>query len=778
MKPFVFFNFLKSRGAKAALLLLVVIACVAAIIPKSTTPGPKKKPVSSKQHSVWRDYGGSPDQSKYVDFTQITKQNINQLRLEYVYPSGDKTEAYKFNPIIVDGIMYVLAKNNSLVALEAATGKEIWIHSNLRGIVQRGINFWESKDKKQKRLLTCFGNSLQAIDAITGKSILTFGDHGSVDLKQGLDRDTALFTRAAFTSPGKIFENLLILGSFPGEALFSGPGHVRAFDVITGKQVWIFHTIPFPGEPGYETWPKDAYKYAGGCNAWGDISIDVKRGIAFFPLGAPTYDYDGSDREGMDLYGDCILALDARTGKHLWHFQTVHHDLWDYDMTAAPQLVTIMHNGKKVDVVAGASKGGYLYVLDRVTGKPIWPIPETPVPQSDMPHEHTWPTQPIPTVIPPFTKHIALLSDLNPYFTPEEKAIWGPRLAAAKSAPFQPLSDQYETVSIPGAFGGANFENTASNPDKGLVYVLFANEPCIYKLKKVNHTQTRGGNGGGQNAAAAAMATAGKGAYVVNCQSCHGEDRGGINGIGPTLLNLGSRIPAADFKNILTLGRGRMPAQPHLDDATINSIYAFLAPPPARGRGGRGGVIAETIPVGPVVASGPAPMKPSSFGAGMKDYPEGHTTDRAEYVEANGNGYGIDAVNLLSPPWAGLACYDLNKGIMKWTVGHGTDPKVGIDGLGYPGGASNKGMIVTPTGIVFATSRDGHLYAYDADNGKKIWDFDLQRSNPNGVPAMFEENGRQYLVVCASTPIRDKTKGEESAPKGYLVFALPKKGTK
>ncbi len=771
MKPIVFFNFLKTRGAKAVLLLLVGIACVAAIVPKITKPGTKKKPVSSKQHSVWRDYGGGPDQSKYVDFTQITKQNINQLRLEYVYPSGDKTEAYKFNPIIVDGVMYVLAKNNSLVALEAATGKEIWIHSGLRGITQRGINFWESKDKKQKRLLTVFGNSLQAIDANTGKSILTFGNNGSTDLKQGLDRDTSLFSRATPTSPGKIFENLLILGSFPGEALFSGPGHVRAFDVITGKQVWIFHTIPFPGEPGYETWPKDAYKYAGGCNAWGDITVDEKRGIAFFPLGSPTYDFDGSDREGQNLYGDCILALDARTGKYLWHFQTVHHDMWDYDMTAGVQLVTINHNGKKVDVAVGASKGGYLYVLDRVTGKPIWPIVETPVPQSDMPNEHSWPTQPIPTVIPPFTKHIALLSDLNPYYTAEEKAKWGPRLAAAKSGPFQPLSDKYETVSIPGAFGGANFENTASNPDKGLVYVLFANEPCIYSLKKVDHTQTRGGNGGAQ-AAAAARTVAGKAAYAQNCQSCHGEDRGGISGNGTSLLNLGSRITAADFKTIVTLGRGRMQAQPHLDDATISAIYTFLVPP-VGGRGGRNAG-PETTPSGPVVASGPAPMKQASFNTGMKDYPEGHTGGRSEYAEKLG--YGVDAVNLLSPPWAGLACYDLNKGIMKWTIGHGTDPKVGIEGLGYPGGASNKGMVVTATGIVFATSRDGHIYGYDADNGKKIWDYDLQRSNPNGVPAMFEKNGRQYLVVCASTPIRDKTKSDDEVPKGYLVFSLPKKG--
>jgi quinoprotein glucose dehydrogenase len=747
-------RFLNSWGLKGIIIALTGLGCIEAIIPDD--------PKGAKPHTEWTDYGGGPDQSKFVEFTEINKNNIGQLQLDYVYPSGDK-EYYKFNPIIVDGIMYVLAKNNSLIAMDPATGKEIWIHTGLNGITQRGINFWKSKDGKQKRLLTVFGNSLQAIDAITGKSILNFGNHGSVDLKQGLDRDTSLFSRATPTSPGNIFGNLLLLGSFPGEALFSGPGHVRAFDVITGKQAWIFHTIPFPGEPGYETWPKDAYKYAGGANCWGDISIDEKRGIAYFPLGSPTYDYDGSDREGQNLYGNCILALDARTGKYIWHFQTVHHDLWDYDVSAAPQLITIMNKGKKVDAVAAASKGGYLYVLDRVTGKPIWPIPETPVPPSDMPNEKAWPTQPIPTVIPPFTKHIALLSDLNPYFTPAEKEKWSARLAAAKSAPFQPLSDKYETVSIPGAFGGANFENTASNPDKGIVYVLFSNEPCIYQLKKVDkNTPTSG------QAALLAQVAAGKAAYMQTCQGCHGEDHAGIPGNGASLLNLGARVSLPDFRILVSQGKGRMPAQPHLDNPTITAIYNYLVPPNRNAR-----VNIQPIPVtGPIVADGPAPFIPSRT-AGMKDYPEGHTGGKSEYAEIKGN--GISVANLLTPPWCGIACYDLNKGILKWTTGHGTDPKVGVDGLGFPGGSSNKGMVVTASGLLFATSRDGHIYGYDADSGKKIWSYDLQRDNPNGVPAMFEKNGRQYMVVVSCGPLLDKTKKEEDVPRGYLVFALPKK---
>ena len=752
-------KFILPWSVKVGIIIVTIAACIASIAAVTAT-GPKKK----KAHTEWKDYGGGPDQSKFVDFTQINKQNIDQLKLDHVYSSGDKTEYYKFNPIIVDGIMYVLAKNHSLVALDPATGKEIWIHTGLRGITQRGINFWQSKDGKQKRLLTVFGNSLQAIDAITGKSILTFGNKGSVDLKEGLDRDPSLFSRATPTSPGHIFENLLLLGSFPGEALFSGPGHVRAFNVITGKQVWIFHTIPFPGEPGYETWPKDAYKYAGGANCWGDISVDEERGIAFFPLGSPTYDYDGSDREGQNLYGNCVLALNARTGKYIWHYQTVHHDLWDYDISAAPQLITIMHEGKKLDAVAAATKGGFLYVLDRETGKPVWPIAETPVPASDMPNEKAWPTQPIPTVIPPFTKHVASLSDLSPYFTPEEKSVWSARLAAAKSAPFQPLSDKYETVNMPGAFGGANFENTASNPDKGIVYVLFSNEPCIYQLKKVDHSA----RDKARTAILERMA-AGKTAYVQRCQPCHGANHAGIPGNGPSLLDLGSRMNANEFKLLVSQGKGRMPAQPHLDETTISSIRAFLIPP---GRGNN--ITGKPVPVrGPVVANGPAPMKPVNYAAGMKDYPEGYNGPRSEYAEVKGN--GISVANLLTPPWCGIACYDLNQGILKWTIGHGTDPKLGIDGLGYPGGSSGKGMVVTASGLLFATSRDGHIYCYDADSGEKLWTYDLHRENPNGVPAMFEKNGRQYLVVVSCGPLRDKAKKEEDVPRGYLVFAIPKK---
>ena len=379
---------------------------------------------AGQDYKTWKDYGGGPDSSHFVDLKQINKSNVNQLEVAWIYPTGDN-RSYVFNPIVVDNVMYVQARNSSLVALDAATGKEIWIHENLPGLATRGIAYWESKDRKDRRLIFAINNYLQEIDARTGKSILTFGNNGLVDLRQGLGRDPRTIVRIQPESPGRVFENLILLGSSTGEAYLSAPGDIRAYDVRTGKIVWTFHTIPHPGEEGYDTWPKDAWKYAGGTNTWGEITVDEKRGIAYFPTGSPTYDYYGADRIGSNLFGNCLLALDARTGKRLWHFQMVHHDLWDYDNNAAPQLITVRHNGKLIDAVSQSTKQGFLFVFDRVTGKPLWPIEERPVPKSHMPGEQAWPTQPYPTVPPPYARQTMTADDVNPYIlTAEERAAW------------------------------------------------------------------------------------------------------------------------------------------------------------------------------------------------------------------------------------------------------------------------------------------------------------------------------------------------------------------
>jgi quinoprotein glucose dehydrogenase len=363
-----------------------------------------------------------------------------------------------------------------------ARAREIWIHANLRGITNRGINYWESRDRQDRRLLFTLEDTLQAIDARTGKSILSFGRNGVVDLHEGLERDPATVRRVASATPGRIFENLLILGSSPGEGYFSAPGHIRAYNVITGELAWTFHTIPQPGEFGYETWPKDAWKYAGGVNVWGEITLDAKRGIAYLPVSSPTYDYYGADRIGMNLFSDCLLALDARTGRRLWHFQMVHHDLWDYDPTAAPQLLTVRKGGRKIDAVAQATKQGFVFVFDRVTGEPVWPVEERPVPQSDVPGEQAWPTQPFST-LPPSARQRVRPDDLTPYLINDaERAAWRERISKARTGLFNPPA-LVESAVVPGAVGGTNWGNTASNPGAGMLYLLNQDFPSFYKLE-------------------------------------------------------------------------------------------------------------------------------------------------------------------------------------------------------------------------------------------------------------------------------------------------------
>ena len=721
-------------------------------------------PLAEQQHKEWKDYGGGPDHSKYVDLKQITKANLNQLKIDFVYSTNDNL-SYNFNPIVVDNVLYVLARNNSLVAVDATTGKEIWIHSNLNGIIARGINFWQSKDKRQKRFIIFMNNTMQAIDANTGKSITDFGESGKgyTDMRLGLDRDTATLGRMTSTTPGHIFEDLILVGSAPGESPFDGPGHLRAYNVITGKMAWVFHTIPLPGEYGYDTWPKDAYKYIGAANVWGEISVDAKRGIAYYPLGSPTYDFDGSDREGSGLFGNCILALDARTGKRLWHFQTVHHDLWDYDLTAAPQLITVNHKGKKVDAVAVAAKTGFLFVFNRVTGEPLWPIEERPVPQSQMPNEKSWPTQPFPTVVPPFNRQSVTIAELNPYYTASKRDSMITRLKAGKTGLFQPLSDKYETFAMPGSTGGANYGGTAANPAKGLVYVLTKEAGSIYRLK-IREPRPRQLSGD-------RLAQA-EGLYKQNCQACHGADRNGLPELGSSLLGLSSRVSASDFKQIINNGKGRMPPMPHLDDGMIADLYALLAQRRGGGFGGRNRSEVKAPP-GPVVDSGGVDL-PGFATRKEVGYPDDYTGPKTNYVEARN--WGEDAPNILTPSWSSVVAYDLNKGVIKWKVPFGNEPTI-KDGknLGKISGSARKGMVVTPTGILFAVCGDGKVYGYDAENGNTLWSADLGRTNPSGIPAMYEANGRQYLVVCSTGALIDKTKKEEDVPRGYIVFALPEK---
>ncbi|MBK5272481.1 MAG: PQQ-binding-like beta-propeller repeat protein, partial [Bacteroidia bacterium] len=660
--------------------------------------------------------------------------------------------------------MYVFGRNSSLAALSVSTGKEIWIHTNLQGLSRRGLNYWESKDKKDKRLVFTLNNSIQEIDAVTGKSIKSFGDSGYVDMRVGLDRDPTSIRRMQAMAPGVIYDDLLIVGSAPGEGFFSPPGYIRAYNIVTGKLEWTFHTIPQPGEFGYDTWPKDAYKYVGGVNVWSEMSVDPGRGIVFLPLGSPTYDYYGADRLGRNLFGNSLVALDARTGKRIWHFQTVHHDLWDYDLASAPQLITVNRDGKSIDAVAVATKHGFMFVFDRVTGEPVFPIEEKPFPASEMPGEKAWPTQPIPA-LPSFTRHEVTKETLNPYFPDSIKQQWLKRIDSARSGLYIPPSDKYETIMMPGALGGANYGNTASDPKNGMMYILTQEYASIYKLSKVEPPKIDLSEGDLKKV---------KVFYTANCKSCHGENMQGA--VGPSLVNVGQRIFYDEFKNIVQNGRGRMPGLTHVDEQTLASLFRYMGGIPRSfnfGRRGNDNIKFE----GPVVDSGGVAMKPDATrGTPMSDYPEGVEHPENRYT----TDYGTEWMGLAAPPWSSIVAYDLNNGTIKWRMPIGEDSAYakGDKTMGAPAGTQRKGMVITSTGVVFATAKGGKLYAFDADNGKILWETTLNNET-QGQPTMYMYNGKQYLVVNATANFAgdsyDHSKESGALPKGYVVFALPDK---
>jgi quinoprotein glucose dehydrogenase len=724
--------------------------------------------------TTWKDYLGGADSSHYSALKQIDTGNVNKLDIAWSYATGDDL-SYTFSPLVVDNVAYLAAKQGSLVAVDAATGKELWVHTfasaggpaaRFGGIgVQRGANYWESRDRSDRRIFVSSGGFVYAIDARTGKLVDSFADHGKLDLKTGLDRaDRGLASR----TPGRIFENILILGSATGEGYLAPPGDVRAFDVIGGKLLWVFHTIPRPGEFGYDTWPKDAYKYMGGVDVWGEFSVDEKRGIVYLPTASAKYELYGGDRKGDNLFADCLLALDARTGKYLWHYQTVHHDVWDYDPNAAPQLVTVKHNGQTVDAVALASKNGFLYVFDRVTGKPLWPIEERPVPQTDVPGEVTSKTQPFPTVVPPFARQGMTVKDMyDGFMSAEEKIWWKDRLASARTGFYTPPALSADTINLPSVNGGALFFGTGADPTNGTVYVESRDMPSIVKLVPAGESTTpnaggliptrprnAAGRGGGGAPTAARM---GRAVYEQTCQVCHGAELKGDR--GPAIDTAVSRLGAAAVHDAIMKGGGTMPAFASLPAQSIDNLMTFLTRP-------------EAAPVGSAALGPPALREP--------DYPEDVTPPPSRYK----TGYGNESY-VITPPWSTLTAYDLNTGKIKWQAPYGDLPQAGpidqVKGDQLRGNVFPKsGFVITAGGLVVFAGNDSRLYVLDKETGTPIFSKDLPNGSL-GVPAVYEVNGREYILLAVSGG-NPYPAGAYLPPggvippaisKSYIAFALP-----
>ena len=731
----------------------------------------------SSTETWWTGFGSGADHSRYVPSTQITRDNVGRLRAAWTYPFGDTGSG----PIVVRGVVYGRGRNGSLIALDAATGAERWVRERMIGMTSRGMNYWASADGRDQRLIFAMHGLLQEVDASTGKSVMSFGTNGAVDLRVGLDgRDPDSIGNIQSSIPGEVFDNLVIVGSATGEGYMSPPGDIRAYDVVTGRLVWTFHTVPRPGEFGYDTWPKEAWKYIGGVNDWAEMTVDTRRGIVYLPLGSPTYDFYGADRAGSNLFGTSLVALDARTGQRRWHFQFVHHDLWDLDPSAAPQLTTIRHNGRTRDVVVASAKTPWLYVFDRDTGEPIWPIEERPVPKSDVPGEQSWPTQPFPTNPPPHTRQSFGVEDISPYLPADEAARLATRLRAAKNLGlFTPINYD-DTVHVPTSNGGVLFGGMASEPASGAVYVVSHDNPGILHLVRPGESTERG----------AAPQSTGPALYQQNCQSCHGADRLGSDSM-PALVYATAdpakdvaagapRFNAAAIRTVIAAGKGRMPSFPHFSAADVDGLVALLTaapggPVPLAGGPGRGGAsLGSGAPPGLIAGAGSARTRPEMPAAGRRGalppYPDGVP----QYEHPVINEYNTVG-NRIAPPFTSIVKYDLNVPAITWRVGFGDDPALaarGITGTGTPGMLN--GVIVTASGVLFGAGRDNAIRAWDTDSGAQLWSSRFA-GDFIGSPVMYETAGRQYLLVPAASRPPQGTAAATAGPLGWVAYALPVK---
>lgn len=686
------------------------------------------KPVYGSKE--WTEYLGGPERNHFSPLEQINKDNVSQLAVAWEYHTGDSGQI-QCNPIIVNGVLYGMTATTRPFALDAATGKEIW-KGQSDGLdffsTSRGVSYWESGD--DKRILYTNGPWLYAIDARTGKPVPTFGESGRTSLKAGLGEQSAE-KMVISNTPGTVYEDIIVMPLRISEGTDAAMGHVQAFNIRTGKLAWVFHTIPQPGEMGYETWPKEVYKNTdvGAANNWAGMSVDRKRGIIYVPTGSAAYDFYGADRLGANLFANCLLALDAKTGKRIWHFQFVHHDILDRDPPAPPNLVTVTHGGKRIDAVSQTTKQGYVFVFNRETGEPLFPIKETKMPLSDIPGEQAWPTQPLPTKPAPYARQQFTVNDISPYAENRQELIDSLKKSRSEG-PFTPLS-QNGTIIYPGLDGGAEWGGAAADPD-GILY-LNSNEmawrislgPSAQKAQNVSMSS-------------------GQSLYAANCASCHGKQRKGNPASGfPSLLDVGGRRTRDQINNIIHHGKGMMPAFTKLSEKERTAITGFLFGDEQHEPG-----VEKEPGINPA-------KKDTKLSYSISGY--------SKFLDKN----GLPAVR---PPWGTLNAINLNTGEYVWKVPFGETPELKAKGITQTGAESYGGPVVTAGGLLFiAGTKDGFFRIYDKKDGKLLREIPLPAA-AFATPSTYEVAGRQYVVLaCGGTKLG--AKGGDS----YVAFALPAK---
>ena len=678
----------------------------------------------ANQATEWGVYSGNPESTHYSQLAQINRDNVKDLQVAWEFDSGDAfpSSENECNPIVVNGVLYATTPKVNVIALNAATGKLLWRFDPNVGLRvvgkmrSRGVTYWS--DGTDQRIFVAVRQYLYSLDARTGKPVEAFGVNGRIDLRDDLGREPKNWV--TMTSPGIVYKDLLIIGSSMGEMLPASPGDIRAYAVRTGKLRWSFHTIPHPGEFGYETWPKDAWTYSGAANDWTGLSLDEKRGWVFAATGSAASDFYGADRTGDDLFANSVIALKADTGERVWHFQTVRHDIWDRDLPAPPVLVTVSRGGQPLDAVAQTTKSGFVYLFDRATGAPLFPVEYKKYPKSDLEGEITADAQPLPTLPEPFARQ-QLTADMLTQRTPEAHAEALARFKQFRSGgQFVPGSRE-GTIIFPGFDGGAEWGGPAFDPETHLLYVN-ANE-MAWILRMVEPKPTTG-------------TESGQSIYFRECVACHGPAMKGSPPEFPSLVGLSNRYPDGDVLTLISRGSGRMPGFARLGDDAVRAVVDYVYSGIDR--------TAKTVVPSP--------------------------TDTKFVSDGYNKFLDVDGYPAIQPPWGTLTAINMDTGKFVWRSPLGEYPELAVKGLKNTGTENYGGPVVTAGGLLFiaATSFDKKFRAFDKNTGKLLWETTLPAAG-NATPATYEINGRQFVVIVAGG---GKAKDAPSSAS-IVAYALP-----
>lgn len=715
------------------LLLLVLLLSQSNNAAISSVEGNQNDARIDAQNTDWPVYSGGPESTHYSKLNQVNRDNVKNLQVAWTFDSGDAFPGSEneCNPIIVNGVLYATTPKLNVVALDASTGKQLWRFDPNAGIRvvgkmrSRGVTYWPDENTpaadqevKDSRIFVAVRQYLYALNAQTGKPIEDFGVAGRIDLREDLGRNPRNWV--TMTSPGIVYRDLIILGSSMGETLPGSPGDIRAYDVRSGKLRWSFHTIPHPGEFGYETWPKRAWTYSAAANDWTGLSLDSKRGLVFAATGSAAADFYGANRAGDNLFANAVIALKADTGERVWHFQTVRHDIWDRDLPAPPSLVTVTRNGQSADAVAQTTKSGFVYLFDRETGAPLFPVEYKKYPKSDLDGEVTADAQPLPAQPEPFARQM-LTADMLTERTPQAHAEALARFQQLRSdGQFVPGSRE-GTIIFPGFDGGAEWGGAAFDPDTHLLYVN-ANE-MAWILRMIEPKPITG-------------ITSGKKIYLHECAACHGASLKGSPPEFPSLVGLNNRYPESAVSALVSQGAGRMPSFARLGDDQLHAVVDYVYNGKDRSTRSRG----------------PSITDPKFVSDGYNRF-------------LDSDGYPA-----IQPPWGTLTAINLDTGKFAWHHPLGEYPELAAKGMRNTGTENYGGPIVTAGGLLFiaATSFDNKFRAFDKDSGEILWESTLPAAG-NATPSTYEVAGRQYVVIAAGG---GKGKGVPSGAS-IVAYALP-----